>query len=156
MLIHYQWLKVIWELLFRSWLADGVGLHGADIAATTVVWTLSMGFTGSGATARAYVLRYSVCAFLLLCNIFLYCRWVNYYRFSFGIGTSEIHIFVFHATDKATLRADSKLVVHLSCALRACIAWFGIVWHRFQLLLIVSVPIYGFSASGTFILPSAC
>jgi len=156
MLILYLERKVVWELLFWSRFADGAGLHRANVAATAVVWTASVGFTGSGATAGACVLRHSTCGFLLLCSIMLYCRWVNHYWFACSICTSEIHIFVFHGTDKATLRAASKLVVHFSCALGASVAWFGIVLHQFQLLLITSVSIYGFSTSGTFMLPSAC
>jgi hypothetical protein len=133
-------------------------LHGTDIAATAVVGTASIGFTGSGTATRAYILRNCTrrLRLLLLLSISLCCRWVNYYWFACSICTSEIHIFVFHGTNKTALRTASKLVVHFSCASGASVAGFGIVSHQFRLLLIISVLIYVFSASGTFMLPSAC
>ncbi len=119
---------------------------------------MPVGFASSGATAGACVSRHCTCSFLLplLCSILLYCRWVNYYWFACSICIVHIHIFVFHGADEATLRAVSKLDVKFGSTLGASVARLGIVLHQFQLLLIISVPIYGFSASGTFMLPLAC
>ena len=46
------------QLSFWLRFADGAGLHRASVAATAVVWTASVGFTGSGTAAGACVLRH--------------------------------------------------------------------------------------------------